>query len=47
MVREKVHGSGAHSREIKTPRKKKAVYMGGGNAKGRGKAADDVDEHED
>lgn len=22
----KVHGSGAHSREIKTPRKKKAVY---------------------
>lgn len=29
--KEKVHGSGAHSREIKTPKKKKAVYMGGGN----------------
>ena len=28
--KEKVHGSGAHSREIKTPKKKKAVYMGGG-----------------
>lgn len=26
--KEKVHGSGAHSREIKTPKKKKAVYMG-------------------
>ena len=31
--KEKVHGSGAHSREIKTPKKKKAVYMGGGNSK--------------
>ena len=30
----KVHGSGAHSREIKTPKKKKAVY---------GKARDEVD----
>ena len=29
--KEKVHGSGAHSREIKTPKKKKAVYLGGGN----------------
>ena len=27
--KEKTHGSGAHSREIKTPKKKKAVYMGG------------------
>ena len=31
--KEKVHGSGAHSREIKTPKKKKAVYMGGGGGK--------------
>ena len=30
----KVHGAGAHSREIKTPKKKKAVY---------GKARDEVD----
>jgi len=26
VKKEKVHGSGAHSREIKTPKKKKAVY---------------------
>ena len=33
--KEKVHGSGAHSREIKTPKKKKAVYMGGGGGGGK------------
>ena len=26
VVKEKTHGRGAHSREIKTPKKKKAVY---------------------
>ena len=36
--KEKVHGSGAHSREIKTPRKKKAVY-----GKPRGAADEDDD----
>ena len=35
--KEKVHGSGAHSREIKTPKKKKAVY-------GKARAAADEDE---
>eukprot|EP00966_Prymnesium_polylepis_P120965 2795538-Prymnesium_polylepis.1 len=35
--KEKVHGSGAHSREIKTPKKKKAVY-------GKSRAAADDEE---
>ena len=41
--KEKVHGSGAHSREIKTPKKKKAVYMGGNKGGGKGGDAEDDD----
>jgi hypothetical protein len=37
--KEKVHGSGAHSREIKTPKKKKVVY-----GKARGGVDDDDDD---